>query len=519
MIYRFGPYAMDTDSFTLTGDEGEIAVEPQVFALLQFLIENRERVVSKDEIIDDVWDGRAISDSALNSRVTAARKAVGDDGKSQAVIKTFSRRGFRFVAELAGAQSKNQAAYTDLAGDKPTIAVLPFNNLSGDSEQDYFSDGITEDIIAALSRIRHFFVLARNTTFTFKGQAVDVQAVAKELGVQYVLEGSVRKSGSRIRIAVQLIDGDRGNQLWAEKYDRELEDIFAVQDDITRTVVGALEPELTDAEIRKSQRKAPENFTAWDCYLKGLAHFYGRTQKDILQALDYFERAIEMEPALGVAYAGAAQAHSFMSIIEAWELSQPDRDNDEHLEAGLKLALKSVELDDNDANAWVVLGLVHTRRREHEKAIRALERALAINSSESEAYRWLGSALLWSGEAAKALPNIETALKLSPSGPLLGPTIGRLADCHFFMGEFEQAVTWAKRSLQEPTTRWLVNMTLISALGHLERYEEATAEIDTVLDAHPGFSFASVQNIAALADADYINSYREGLLKAGFPET
>ena len=234
MIYRFGDHTLDTEGFRLTARGEEIAVEPQVFALLQFLIEHHDRVISKDEIIEHVWDGRIVSDGTLNSRINSARRALGDDGKAQAVIKTFPRRGFRFVAEVTDDNAPEaKATLPSPSTGKLSIAVLPFDNLSGDPEQEYFSDGITEDIITALSRIRQFFVIARNTAFTYKGQPMDVQAVAKELGVRYVLEGSVRRAGDRVRISAQLIDGAAGNQLWAEKYDRGLEDVFEVQDEIT----------------------------------------------------------------------------------------------------------------------------------------------------------------------------------------------------------------------------------------------------------------------------------------------
>ena len=280
MIYRFGDFALDTDSLELTQAGKAVEVEPQVFSLLACLIENRERVVSKDELIERVWDGRIVSDGTLNTRINSVRRAVGDDGKRQAVIKTFPRRGFRFVAELEGESDAPLAPPATAASDKPSIAVLPFDNLSGDPEQEYFSDGLADDIISALSRIRQLFVVARNSSFAYKHGAADVRNLARELGVRYVVEGSVRKAGNQVRISVQLVDGDTGVQIWNGRYDRELEDIFAVQDEGVQNVVGAAIPKLGRAELDRARRKTPENLDAWDLYLHGQWHVDKRSKDD-----------------------------------------------------------------------------------------------------------------------------------------------------------------------------------------------------------------------------------------------
>jgi TolB-like protein len=280
MIYRFGDFALDTDSLELTQAGKAVEVEPQVFSLLACLIENRERVVSKDELIERVWDGRIVSDGTLNTRINSVRRAVGDDGKRQAVIKTFPRRGFRFVAELEGESDAPLAPPATAASDKPSIPVLPFDNLSGDPEQEYFSDGLADDIISALSRIRQLFVVARNSSFAYKHGAADVRNLARELGVRYVVEGSVRKAGNQVRISVQLVDGDTGGQIWNGRYDRELEDIFAVQDEVVQNVVGAAIPKLGRAELDRARRKTPENLDAWDLYLHGQWHVDKRSKDD-----------------------------------------------------------------------------------------------------------------------------------------------------------------------------------------------------------------------------------------------
>jgi TolB-like protein len=523
MLFKFDDFALDTGSLELKKAGQLIEVEPQVFSLLVCLIENRNRVVSKDELIEMVWEGRIVSDSSLNTRINTARKAVGDDGKAQAVIKTFPRRGFRWVADVEeGIASKetDKPSTTSLIAEKPAIAVLPFENLSDDREQEYFADGVTEDIISAISRNRQFLVIARNSTFTYKGQAKDIKEIANELNVQYVLEGSVRKSGNQIRISAQLIEGATGVHLWSGKYDRELEDLFAVQDEITQTVVGALDPELTDAEIKNTQRKSPENYDAWDYYLRGLTHFYARTIDDFEQALKYFERAIECDPNLGVAYSLASETRSFLTILSSMRGQLPpiDRRNGLDLAEGLKFALKAIEIDGDDSHAWVSLGLVHLRQYNPEKAILAFEKAIDLNPSDSEAYRWLGQTQSWSGYAAEALPNIELSLKISPRGPLIGPIMSRKAECYLFMEQFEEALIWSKRAVQEPSLLDLGHVAYISILGHLGRTEEAEQAIKTLFGKTPDLSLVTLAASPMFKDENNKKILYEGLKNAGFPE-
>ena len=274
MKFVFGDHTLDTSRRELCRQGEPIAVEPQVFDLLVYLIENRDRVVTKDDLIGNIWGGRIVSESTLTSRINAARKAIGDTGDRQELIRTIARKGLRFVAEVrsidlepshAGALLPNQIREPlTPASDRPAIAVLPFTNMSGDPEQEYFSDGITEDIITALSKLRWFFVIARNSSFIYKGKAVHLKQVAEELGVNYVIEGSVRKVGDRVRITAQLNEVSTGSHIWAEHYDRGLADVFAVQDEITEAIVAAIEPQLYAAENFRAQHKLPDSMDAWD---------------------------------------------------------------------------------------------------------------------------------------------------------------------------------------------------------------------------------------------------------------
>jgi TolB-like protein len=283
VLYLFEDYALDTDRRELRHGSVAIPIEPQVFDLLAYLIKNRERVASKDELVATIWDGRIVSESTLTTRINAARCAIGDSGAEQRLIKTLARKGLRFVGAVreeatpdtvttAGAQyAATQQPKPELSlSGKPSIAVLPFGNLSGDPQQDYFSDGISDDIITELSRFSELLVIARNSSFQYKGKAVDIRQVGRELGALYVLEGSVKRSGDRVRITAQLIDAAAGTHRWAERYDRDLHDVFAVQDEVARAIVTTLAAHVNRAEIERALLKPPSAWEAYEYYLRGV---------------------------------------------------------------------------------------------------------------------------------------------------------------------------------------------------------------------------------------------------------
>jgi TolB-like protein len=304
--YLFEQYAFDTDRRELHRGADVVSVAPQVFDLLDYLIRNRERVVSKDDLINAIWNGRIVSDAALTTRLNVARTAIGDSGEEQRLIKTLPRKGFRFVGAVREAQGAASVAVTDNLAeppkpalalpDKPSIAILPFTNLSSDPEQDYFADGIVDDITTALSRFKAVFVIARNSSFTYKGRVVDVKQVGRELGVRYALEGSVRKAANRVRITGQLIDIATGAHLWADRIDGELDDIFELQDHVTESVVGAIAPAVEKAEIERAKRRPTESLDAYGLYLRGLARFYQFARQANDEALRLFNSATELTP-------------------------------------------------------------------------------------------------------------------------------------------------------------------------------------------------------------------------------
>ena len=396
MRYLFEEYAFDTDRRELHRGADVVAVAPQVFDLLDYLIRNRERVVSKDDLINAIWNGRSVSDAALTTRLNAARSAIGDSGEEQRLIKTLPRKGFRFVGPVREAQGAAGAAIADnpiepprpalTLPDKPSIAVLPFTNLSSDPEQDYFADGMVEDIITALSHFKALFVIARNSSFTYKGRAVDVKQIGRELGVRYVLEGSVRKAANRVRITGQLVDTATGAHLWAERFDGGLGDIFDLQDQVTESVVGAIAPAVEKAEIERAKRKPTESLDAYALYLRGLAKLYqfaSRQAND--EALRLFNSAIELDPDFASAYGRAAlcyvcaKANGWISVT-ANEIAEVTR-----------LAQRAVELGKDDAIAlaasgWALAYVV----RDLEVGAALIDRALVLNSNLAEAWSFGG---------------------------------------------------------------------------------------------------------------------------------
>ena len=364
--YLFEDYAFDTERRELHRGADVVSVAPQVFDLLDYLIRNRERVVSKDDLIKAVWNGRIVSDAALTTRLNVARSAIGDSGDEQRLIKTLPRKGFRFVGQVREAREvaspnpgEGAPESAPALPDRPSIAVLPFENMNSDPEQEYFADGMVEEIITALSRFKWLFVIARNSSFTFKGKAVDVKEVGRRLGVRYVLEGSVRKASGKVRIAGQLIDAVTGAHIWADRFERDLTDIFALQDEVTVAVVSAIEPKLLQTEIAMAARRRPENLTAYDFYLRAMQQYYLTSREGLAEAIRLAHRALELDPRFGLVAALAGNSHT-RNVVEGYAVD-PQFDRKEAVRL-FRLAL-SVDDGDPDTLAFASSHLgIHGRR-------------------------------------------------------------------------------------------------------------------------------------------------------------
>ena len=420
MTLSFGDYEIDVERRELRRAKIAVHVEPQVFDLLVYLVQNRDRVVSKDDLIASVWGGRIVSDSTLTSRINAARKAVGDSGENQKLIRTIARKGLRFVGAVR--TQPNDAEPAHATGpqpdeihepsrpalplpDRPAIAVLPFINMSGDPEQEYFSDGISEDIITALSKLRWFFVIARNSSFIYKGKAVHMKQVAEELGVGYVVEGSVRKGGDRVRITVQLNDVATGSHIWAERYDRGLADVFAVQDEITEAIVAAIEPQLYAAENFRAQRKPPDSMDAWDLVMRALSHYWRVTRQDNVVAQALLEKAISIDPNYGQALGVLATSHTFSAHMGWADMATT-------VPIAERAALAAIRADSEDPWAHHALGCVYLFTRRFDDSLAEFELALRLNPNFSLAQGYYGLALSYCGrweEADRGRPSRAAA--------------------------------------------------------------------------------------------------------------
>jgi TolB-like protein len=440
--YLFEDFALDTDCRELRRSTQLVALEPQVFDLLAHLIRHRDRVVSKDELLELVWGKRAISESALFNRINAARSAVGDAGDQQRLIKTLPRRGLRFVGavrEEAASPRADKSAPT--GSDKPSIAVLPFANLSGDPEQDYFADGIVEDIITALSRNRAFFVVARNSSFTYKGRAVDTKQVARELGVRYVLEGSVRWSGERVRVTGQFIEAESGHHLWANRFEGGMADIFELQDQLVTSVVGAIAPQLEKAEIDRARPDATGDLAAYDLYLRGLASWNRWTKEENAKALAFFKAAIAKDPEFATPYGLAASCHHFAKA-NGWAAQFDAAEI-----ARLVERAAAIGVDDAVALCWA--GHVHAYFfKDLDRALLLIDRALELDLNLAVAWQRSGWVRGYAGEPDVAIESLNKAIRLNPLDPRMFLTQSAMAFAHFIAGRDDEAARWAAMALR-----------------------------------------------------------------------
>jgi adenylate cyclase len=443
LFYLFEDFGLDTDRRELYRGATPVPVEPKVFDLLAYVIQNRDRVVSKDDLIAAIWNGRIVSESALTTCINAARNAIGDSGEAQRLIKTLPRKGVRFVGSVREQEGNPPAAVaTDAASgrsrpslalpDKPTVAVLPFTNMSGDPEQEYFSDGITEDIITDLSKVSALNVLSRSTTFTFKGQAVEIGQIAQRLKVSYVIEGSVRKAGGRVRITAQLIDASKDSHIWGERYDRELNDIFALQDEIAQTIVAALKIRLLPEDREAIESRSTKDPKAYQLYL--LARFY-RLQyhpRTIRIALNFCRRALEVDPDYARAWALAAICESCLFLLGGSE------------DPGLSSAEKALSLDPTLAEAHAAKGFALWALGESALAMAAHEESLRLAPDSYDVRACVAHTNLMLGNYETAIEHYERAAQLLEADYFC---IGASAACHFALGHHEECASTARRAM------------------------------------------------------------------------
>ena len=514
MRYLFEEYALDPDRRELIRGSKPVALEPKVFDLLVHLIRNRERVISRNDLIATVWEGRVVSESALSTRINAARAALCDNGEEQRYIKTLPRKGLRFVGAVRE-ESRSAAVSTFHLSpgnfEKPSIAVLPFENLSGDPTQDYFSDGIVEDIITALSRSRAFFVVARNSSFTYKGATVDNQRVAQELGVRYLLQGSMRKAGGRVRVTGQLIEAASGRHLWADRYEGDMSGIFELQDRIVTCVVGAIEPQLEKAEMNRANQIATGDLDAYDLYLRGLACWNRWTKDGNAKALQFFYSAIDKDREFSTAYGLAASCHLFAKAND-WASTFDEREIARLVDRAADLGM-----DDPIALCWA--GHVHAVFfKDLDRALLLIDRALELDENLATAWQRRGWVCGYAGDSEGAIASLQRAIRLNPLDPRVFLTQSAMGFAHFIAGRDEEAADWAAMALRvKPNWPPALRVALV-ANALCGRPDEAERIRTTYLSIDPRMTIPKICGFYPQRREADRQRLIEGLRKAGVPE-
>jgi TolB-like protein/DNA-binding winged helix-turn-helix (wHTH) protein len=539
MKYRFSDFEIDLALHELRRKGASVHIEPQVFDLIVHLVRNHDRVVSKDELIDTIWNGRAISEAAFSSRINGARRVLGDNGTDQLYIRTLQRRGFRFVGDVqavgalegdaigrAAASdvparvsiSTDVAHLDDVVSDaikaeavtRASIAVLPFANVSNDQDNDYFSYGLTEDIIRLLARNRWLSVISRHSTIGFQNRVVDAREVGAQLGVSYVMSGSVRKTRNAVRITAELARAADGKQLWSDNYDLQLENIFDIQEEMARQIAATIEPELSKVEQQLAARKAPESLDAWDCYQRGLWNLWRFTTPGFDSAETYFQRAIATDPEF-------ARGHGALSYVNIQRSLYDDpKDRPARLETALRQARLAVALDNLDCFCHCALGRALCLTRQNDEALAAIDLALELNPSFAQGYFAQGFNLLWYGREIEAETLLDRATILSPRDSHLWSFHHVRSWTHFSLAEYDIAVEFARRATRQPNVTYRAFATLAASLGRLGDKAAAESIAMELRQRKPGYTTDTArQELFFCNDQDFIARFTEGLRVAG----
>ena len=540
MQFAFDDYVIDASLREVRCRGEDVHAEPQVLDLLLHLVRNRDRLVTIDELIDTVWEGRHVSESTIRNRINAARKLVGDDGSRQSVIRTVPRKGLRFVGnvteEAGGALNDGRdaagsnifqihdgqdvsAAVADMLpaapgreATKPIVAVLPFTNLGGDPLQEHLADGLSEDIITILAKHRSLMVIARNSVFAFKGRASDVRHAGAELGADYVVEGSLRRLGDHLRVTAHLIQTISGQLIWADRFDRPVEALFEMQDEITNTIVASIEPQIGSVERAVAARRKPSSLQAWDLMQLGISHLYRANLKDNLEAQRLLKSACDQDP-------GLAQAHAHLAYATLLGMLYFDAEPEEtRLAEAQDKARQAMELDDQDAMVRFVYGRVLLARRSYADALIELEQSVALNPALAIGYCGVADSLAYEGRYSEAFPHFQRAIELSPHDPQRWAFHAYRALAHLFARQFRLAADWARKATHIPNCHYWPYAHRVAALGHLAEDDECKSALEALLAKRPGFGRRMArQRLFYIKDTDQLALYDEGLKKAGVP--
>ena len=505
----FEDYALDVERRELSRGGEPLPVEPKVFDLLAFLIDNRERVVSKDDLIASVWNGRVVSEAALTTCINAARSAIGDSGRAQRLIKTLPRKGFRFVGSV-------RESHDLIVPDKPSIAVLPFTNLSSDATQEYFAQGVVEEVITTLSRMRWLFIIARSSSFTYSSQTTDVHQVGRQLGVRYVLQGSVQKGAKRVRISARLIDAASSVHLWSGRFEGLMDDIFDLQDQLAASVVGAIAPELQRAEIERARRKPTSSLDAYDHFLRGIAleglaeGLEQRTSEGTSKALKEFQEAISIDQTFAPAHGMAALCYAQRKAF-GW-MDEPQL----QVYEAARLARRAIDTGVDDAVAlgtggYVLAFVAH----ELEAGAASVDRALTLNPNFAAGWLYSGWIKIWLGQPDEAVNDLLHAMRLSPLGRGIAGLQAAIAHAHFFAGRHNEAASCAQVALREHPYSHPGLRIAVASQAAAGKMDEAKSSAARLRQLDPTITIAKLKQFLGPYQRDALRKYEAALGRAG----
>lgn len=527
MRFEFGKYALDVDRHELRRCGEEIAIEPQVFDLLVYLLLNRERVVSRDDLIAGVWGGRIVSDSAVTTRINAARKAVGDTGAAQTVIRTVARKGVRFIAEVREdaaiafplplsppPSADAEAPLPPLA--KPSILVLPFRNISGDPSQNYLADAVTSDLSVDLSRMRDVTVISAATALAYRGSSLDIRQIGRELGVRYLVVGSMARRDDLVRTNVELLDAASGEQLWGDRFENEFIELGGLEDAITGRIAASLNVQLVRAEGRRADRVPQPD--ALDLRLRATSLFYSSVSPEhTLATRQLLQQSVALDPDSAEAWAWLGE------LIVSDYMSNWNNTGEVQLQEAEEAVRRALLIDPNHALAHVAHGLLERVHGAHHSALEAFSRAIELDRNFAFAYAHKGNQFILLGQPAEAPPWVEQAIRLSPQDPSIGMFYWIIGRAKFFSGQYQQAIPWLRKSVQARPNLWFNHLYLVSACALAEMPEQATRAL-----AQFNRRFSGQTYTLAIVEAreraipnddpsvvDARGKFHEGLLRAG----
>ena len=513
-IYRFGDLELDASLFQVRRNGVKLAVQPQVFDVLHYLLKNRDRLVSKDELLEQVWHGRIISETTLSSRIKSVRQLIGDTGDSQSLVRTVRNRGFQFVGEvstrLSDAQMIPVRRQDASESGLTTIAVLPFDDFSGGEEASHIGQGIAADIIGLLARHHWLRVISRGSSFRYAGAAESPIDLGRILGIRYLLTGRIRHAGHKIRIDAELSDCDTGRHLWSERYEGRESDLFALQEKMSRQIAAAMPSELSVVEGERATTTPGANLDGWGLCHKGFRHLYRFTEDELLKARELFTAALERDADLAHAFAGL----SYAAIQLAFYGDPANRDR--VLQDALKAGEQAVALDSRDAFNHFVLGRAYSLLQRFEEAEAKLTHVLEMNPSLAQAYFGLGFSFTNSGRPQDAISLFREAVNLSPQDPHIWTFHHLRSMAHFRLGQMQDAERYVRMAVTSPNATYWPFATLCSLLANLQRESEAQAIADRLMQMKQDYSLDYAGKDFFFAQRDeFVEEYIAGLERAG----